>query len=312
MMLNENLVSQITEECLHEKSMKVNEILGKGFMNRTFLVEASKTKVIIRAREDDHAFNEYQKEKWCMEQALWLGIPTPKVLQIGINDFVPFMIESYIDGINGLESDKPDNIWFKIGEYARKLHSIPVSGFGLEFTDERSGHFTDYFSPTLMQQIDYNISQLTSDDVFLSLGVYSKDEKNYILDIFEYIKHRNYTIGFNHGDLSLRNTIISEDNVISLIDYGCSIAHVVPYYDFSYILGENIKGRDPNNERIQSFLSGYGISFHEFSKIKIDILAVMLLNTFDKLRWAIDKKPTEIQSISAFAKKVVTQTHTYF
>jgi thiamine kinase-like enzyme len=198
-----------------------------------------------------------------------------------------------------------------MGDYANKLNSLTVFGFGLDLQDEQNGYFADYLNPTVTHQIDYIISQLTS-DVFLSLGVYCKNKINYILEIFEYIKHCNYKIGFNHGDLSLRNTIISEDNTISLIDYGCSMAHIVPYYDFSYILGENIKGRDPNNEMIQSFINGYGISLHEFTKMKNDILAVMLFKTFDKLRWLIDNDHTEIQSVSLFAKKVLAQTHAYF
>jgi predicted Ser/Thr protein kinase len=100
-LLSEIIVSQIVKEILPEKSIKVTEIIGKGFMNRVFLVETSKTKVIVRAREENAAFNENIKEKWCMEQALKHGIPTPKVFQIGLYDSVPFMIETFIDGING-------------------------------------------------------------------------------------------------------------------------------------------------------------------------------------------------------------------
>ena len=100
--------------------------------------------------------------------------------------------------------------------------------------------------------------------------------------------------------------------IISLIDYGCSIVHIVPYYDFSYILGENVKGRDPNNEMIQNFINGYGIPLHEFEKMKKDIFDIMLFKAFDKLRSAIDKDNTEIQSVSAFAKKVLAEARALF
>jgi hypothetical protein len=46
-MLNEIFVSQIVKEFLQEESINVREIIGKGFMNRVFLLETLKTKVII-------------------------------------------------------------------------------------------------------------------------------------------------------------------------------------------------------------------------------------------------------------------------
>lgn len=60
-MLNDKLLPMISDEIL-----RINEIIGKDFMNRTFLAESVDSKYIIRAREED-TFSEYQKEKWCME-----------------------------------------------------------------------------------------------------------------------------------------------------------------------------------------------------------------------------------------------------
>lgn len=60
-MLNDKLLPIISDEILI-----INEIIGKGFMNRTFLAGSVDSKYIIRAREED-TFSEYQKEKWCME-----------------------------------------------------------------------------------------------------------------------------------------------------------------------------------------------------------------------------------------------------
>lgn len=310
-MLDDKLLSMIINPFISEEILKISEIIGKGFMNRTFLVETVVAKYIIRAREED-TVSEYRKEKWCMEQAVKLGIPTPQVLHIGKSESLSFMVETYIDGTNGLDSDNPEEVWFYIGEYARKLHSLPISGFGSELADEHDGVFASHFSPTLTQQVDYNIEQLTADDYLLSLGVYNESNLIDIYKIFDYIKQCNYKIGFNHGDLSRKNTLISKNNIVTLLDYGCAIAHAVPFYDFTYIFGETVKGREPSDSMIQSFIDGYGITRGELNSMKKDIYSVMLLNAFDKVRWAFDHHDAETEYYASFANKVLVKALIFF
>jgi aminoglycoside phosphotransferase (APT) family kinase protein len=298
----------IIHRFINEEILKTSEIIGKGFMNRTFLVETVAAKYIIRAREED-TFSEYRKEKWCMEQAEKLGIPTPQVLHIGKSESLSFMVETYIDGINGLDIDIPEEVWFYIGEYARKLHSIPISGFGSELADEHDGVFASHFNPTLTQLVDYNIEQLTSDDY---LGIFTESNLIDILKIFDYIKQCNYEIGFNHGDLSRKNTLVSKNNIVTLLDYGCAVAHAVPFFDLSYIFGETVKGREPSDSMIQSFIDGYGITRGELNSMKKDIYSVMLLNAFDKVRWAFDHHDTEIEYYASYANKVLAKTLIFF
>ncbi len=314
MVLDEKTINRIAYDFFKQPTFNISEIVGKGIVNRTFLVETFEGKFIFRAREAN-ATAEYRKEKWCLEQAHKLGVPSPQVIYIGVCEDVSYMIETCVDGINGFEGDKPEEAWFQIGSYAKKLHSIPVAGFGMELADEQNGVFTDGFSPTLERQIEYNISQLTPDDVFRSLGIYDESHLNDIVKVFEYVGWRGYRIGLNHGDLSLKNTMVDKNNNVSLIDYGCALAHVVPFYDFTYVLRDEFRANEANGTTegmIRSFMAGYGISPGEFNDMKKDIFAVMLLNAFDKARWAFDRRRESIKEYATFANKVLLNTLEFF
>lgn len=337
-MLDPKLASNIMNDVMGMKVHKVTEIVGKGFVNRTFLVQMTDRKsvtrtlsgelrdqndgkkhsllseaknqhpisYILRMREEE-AVPEYRKEKWCMEQASDLAIPVPQVLKIGNCGPVSYMIETCIHGENGLDNDNPELLWYHIGKYARKLHSIPVTGFGLALTDEENGIFSDSFSPTLEEQVDYNLTQLTAGDPLCFLGAYEKGKLNSIIEILEYVKRRNYRIGLNHGDLSRKNTIIGPDGSVTLIDFGCALAHAVPYYDFANIFGEVINGGEPDTNMLHSLAEGYGISYGGLMDMKKDIYAIMLLNAFDKARWALDQRRDEIQAYVLFADRVLAK-----
>lgn len=306
-MLDDNQLRTVIEPHLCGEILTITEIIGKGFMNRTFFMETTEARYIIRTRGED-VVKEYQKEKWCMEQAKALSIPTAEVVYIGKTESMSFMIETYIEGKNALDCDNPEEVWFYIGKYARKLHTLPVSGFGLELADGENGVFMNSFCQSIDEQVDYNLSMLTTDDYFLSYGVYTNEERKDIIRIFDYIKHRKYTIGFNHGDLSRKNMLVCKDGSFVLLDYGCAIAHAVPFYDLTYIFGETVKGREPSEGMIKSFAAGYGITIDELNTMKRDIYAVMLLNAFDKVRWAYDHNDKETEYYASFAKKVLAKT----
>ena len=247
-----------------------------------------------------------------MEQARKIQIPTSQVLFLGKYESFHYMAETYILGINGLDSNFSDEIWFQVGRLAKKFHSIPVSGFGLELSDEHRGIFRNPFQATLEEQVFYNSSCLKKDDILISLGAYEENNIPIIRSIFDYIIQSNYRIGLNHGDLSRKNTIIDNDMRVSLIDYGCAIAHIVPFYDFAYILGETVKGREPDISMLKHFANGYGISLKIIDDMKKDIFAVMLLTIFDKVRWCFAHNDKDAGYYAQFANKVLKETTQYF
>lgn len=85
------------------------------------------------------------KEKWCIEQATKVGIPSPRVLSVGVDNETAYMIHSFVIGDNGVESSVSKlYAWRQLGEYANLISSIPVEGYGEKLLDPVQGVF---FSP---------------------------------------------------------------------------------------------------------------------------------------------------------------------
>ena len=108
-------------------------------------------------------------------------------------------------------------------------------------------------------------------------------------------------IGLVHGDLSLMNVIVDTNTVI-LIDWGTAESHIVPHMEIIGILQNNLQEEDA---LFHSFLRGYGMSTEEFRDIKPDIESLAILQSTDKLRWAIEKKPDKIKEFSEKLQKLL-------
>lgn len=305
-MLDREKAANIITEFLDEPIEDIVQIMGQGLVNKVFKIRTNSNEVILRFRDETEAFEEYKKEAWCIKQASNLGIPVPEVLNVGKFGETPYMIQSYIDGSNG-ENAMVDSkiIWKKLGEYIRIIHSIEIKGFGLSMIDYENGVFGDSFNPTWIEHINYNISSITEVDKLISLNVYEKSQLSEIRNIFSELKSKKFKFGLNHSDIALRNTIVNNESEIYLIDWGCALAHIVPYYDLLSLYKGKIYSGSPNDHEIQAFLDGYGITKSEFEELKPDLYSIMLLDAFDKLRWAIDRSPSDIEAFAKYAKSVL-------
>jgi tRNA A-37 threonylcarbamoyl transferase component Bud32 len=305
-LLDREIATNIIAESSDEPIEDIVQIIGQGLVNKVFKIRTNRNEVILRFRDETEAFEEYRKEAWCIKQASNLGIPVPEVIKVGKFGETPYMIQSYINGSNGQNAMVDSKIiWKKLGEYFRIIHSIEIEGFGLNMIDYEKGVFWDSFNPTWIEHINYNISSITEDDKLISLKVYEKNQLSEIRNIFSELKSKKFKFGLNHSDIALRNTIINNESEIYLIDWGCALAHVVPYYDLLTLFKGKIYCGAPNNHEIQAFLDGYGISKSEFEELKPNLYSIMLLDAFDKLRWAIDKSPSDIEGFAKYAKSVL-------
>jgi tRNA A-37 threonylcarbamoyl transferase component Bud32 len=297
-----NIIAEFSDEPIED----ISQIIGQGLVNKVFKIRTNSNEVILRFRDEAGAFEEYRKEGWCIKQASKLGIPVPEVIRVGKFGETPYMIQSYINGSNGQNAMVDSKIiWKKLGEYIRTIHSIEIQGFGLNMIDYENGVFGDSFNPTWIEHINYNISSLTEEDKLISLNVYEKNQLSEIMNIFSELKSKKFKFGLNHSDIALRNTIINNESEIYLIDWGCALAHVVPYYDLLTLFKGKIYCGSPDDHEIQAFLEGYGISKSEFEDLKPELYSIMLLDAFDKLRWAIDKSPSDIEAFAKYAKSVL-------
>ncbi|XEC95974.1 aminoglycoside phosphotransferase family protein [Paenibacillus tarimensis] len=296
---------RIAGDFLLEQVKTSYQIIGKGFVNQVCVVETESRKVVVRMN-DTGTYPSYMKEKWCIEQAAAVGIPGPEVLSIGIVDETAYMIQAFVDGDNGLDSMVPkSDVWRQLGKYARLIHSIQVKGYGENLIDPVHGEF---HSPShagsdgsWLGYVQYNINSLTEYDRLIELGVITQMKSQKVRKLFENLKKGTFRFGLNHGDISLKNTIVNQTGQVILLDWGNAEVRPVPHGDINWLMQCQILDGDPNMEEFKAFLDGYGISVEDLA----DMRHLLLLRAFDNLRWAIDRSPDLIESYAAFAKQVV-------
>jgi aminoglycoside phosphotransferase (APT) family kinase protein len=298
--MTESQAIKIIEDYTHEKVIDVNPIINRGQVNQIYFLKTAKEKYILRTDLSEDTTNRFQKEMWCAEVANDQGVFSPKVFTIGLEGGHPYMIMSYVEGKNGDESteDEKDKIWKELGKYARKIHSIPVKGYGEGMTAH--GVFKDSWS----RYVNYNISSLTPDDKVIELEVITEKESEKMKNIFLELLNTNFNFGLIHYDLSLKNTILTTKGEVCLIDWGSAKSAPVPHLDIAEILDSSL---DENSKQFALFLEGYGLTFQEYEKIKPEMAKVNLLIHTDKLRWAIDRKKEKIGHFSQEVKDKLTK-----
>lgn len=301
---------RMAEDFLQDSIQNSYQIVDKGIVNQVCVVETKGRKIVVRMN-DKQTYSSFVKEKWCIEQAQLVGIPSPEVLSMGIIDDTAYMIQTFIEGENGSDSTKPKlDIWKQLGVYAKQMQKIPVSGYGEDLFDSFHGVFKSPPHPgsdgSWNGYVNYNSNSLTENDQLIELGVINWTESKRIRKLFEGLKDENFHFGLIHGDLSLKNTIVNHEGKIILIDWGNAEVFVAPHGELFSLLNTQLLDLGPNNEEFQAFLDGYDASEEELSCLN----SVLLLSAFDKLRWAIDRSPNDIQHFAMLARQMVDRTLT--
>ncbi len=299
--MNAQLAAQIVSSFFSEGVKTVIPIVGKGSVNRIFVVKIASREIVVRLNEAETSWQEYEKEKWCLEQASAKSVPGPKVLTLGKVGPVAYMLQTLVAGDNGEDSrfDKTA-IWRKLGQYAKIIHSIKIN----PASNSQLPHF-DNFERSWPRFLAYNIESLTPDDELIKLGVLSKAQSGIVRQLFEEIMGRQYQFGLCHRDIALRNTIVGEDGLVNLLDYGCAEINIVPYTGLATFLEWQLTENYPSEAEMTAFLAGYGISQAEFRAMQPEIETLALLRAFDTLRWAIERHPPAIAGKVRTARKVL-------
>lgn len=298
------IASSIISGLLDESLIEVTPLIGKGSVNTVFIVETVSNKVIVRMSESNDALDEYAKEAWCIEHAAARGVPVPSVISVGRCEGNAYIIQSYIAGDEGRDSPAPKlGIWRELGRYAKLIHSIGVAGFGLRLSEITQGDARKSW----LRYLEYNIESLTENDPLIKLQVLTQLQSKFLKEVFADLKGREFTFGLNHGDISLKNTIVDIRGRVNLLDWGSAEAGIVPHHDLIQILKMNMLEGDPDGEEIRAFLDGYGISATELERMMPELESLLVLRAFDKLRWAIDWNVEELDRFVSHAREAVSR-----
>ncbi|HEX6185137.1 MAG TPA: aminoglycoside phosphotransferase family protein [Pyrinomonadaceae bacterium] len=294
------LASAIVTETMGGPAARVTPVVGKGSVNKVFVAETSGGKVVVRVSDRPQAADEYAKEAWCIERAAALGVHVPEVLGVGQRDGHAFIVESFVEGDEGRDSraDRAD-LWRVLGAYARLIHTVAVPGLGLTMAEITEGDARKEWS----RHLEYNIESLTDDDPLLGLKVATREQSRAAREVFVWLRGREFVFGLNHGDLSLKNTIVDARGVVTLLDWGSAEAAAVPHHDLIQLLKMSMKEDDPDGEEFRSFLDGYGIGTDELERMMPELEALLLLRAFDKLRWALEWKAEPLAGYVGHARE---------
>ena len=272
-------------------------IQGKGEVNQVYAITANSRRAILRIN-DYSEFERFKKEEWCIESARANSIPTPKLLHVGSDDKCSYTLFEFISGDNGRTINDTNDTWYVLGKHLRLIHSIAVKGFGDTLSDITDGNTAQW-----QKYVEDNIRALRS-TLLVEKGILTSTQTAKLQALFRELMSKNFSLGLNHGDYSLANTIISSDGTPYIIDWGSAQAHIVPHHDLAVILEESLGEED---KKYTALLSGYGMTRWDYEVIKEEILVLQLLDALDKVRWAIDKAPHRVEHhsirLANFAKK---------
>lgn len=297
------IASKIASEFLNSDEISIKPI-GQGSNNKNFLAKSKNQEIVIKlsfAHKEYKALHDYKKEKWCIEKSSNKGVPGPIVLDLGQSQGRAYMIETFVPGTNGKKLTNKLHVYHELGRYTKLIHSIKVFGFGENLINPKRGIFKDSWK----KYLDYNIKSLTDKDKLIKLKVLTKDQLKEVKKIFLNIKKQKYLFGLNHGDISIWNTLVEKSGKVNLLDWGCAEAHIIPHYDFINVVGYQMEHNKPNDKEFCEFIKGYGMSQKKFEILRPELFKLMLLISFDKLRWAIDRNPVKIREFSKRAKKIL-------
>lgn len=223
-----------------------------GLTNFVFSFENDEGKFIIRISPDPTKMASFLKEQWAERAAKAAGVPVAEILEVGLERIgFPYMISRSVPGSEATHHPKRFEILQEMGRAAAAINSIKTKGFGetFDWSDNKLSHnaaFTDY----LHDEFDFKrkLSSLKKNNAV------SESRAKALARIFADAAKQKIRPVLNHGDLRLKNVIVSEDGKINaIIDWEGCISNT-PAWDLSIAL------HDLGIDGTQHFLEGYGIS----------------------------------------------------
>ena len=272
---------------------------AQGANNDIYVASGSGEKFVVKLSKphrENGALEEYRKEAWCAGRARALGVPTPQVMEVGVEAGRAFEVAAFVDGRPPLPADEAAT-WHALGSYARRIHEIPTTGWGVRFAED------GVFSESWLAHLEYNINALVPGDELLARSVFDAAMSRKLRGEFERLRRTDFQFGLCHGDITLQNMLIGEGGTSWLLDWGCAAAAVVPHYEINEIL-RTAKASPP---LLEAFLDGYQLSTETFVAMDRDLRALAAMREVDTLRWALDRKPDMIAPLSASARVVVAK-----
>ena len=270
-------------------------IVGAGSANHVFVVRSSEGTLVVRFAIDVASQDSVELEAWALTQAARHGIPSPSVVATGCLSGVPYLVQTFVEGVSGTERRTPQ-LWRTLGEYASRMHDIPITA---ETPDALFSRFGRDLPQAWRAHLQYNMGQLVRTDPLIDLGVYEIGQQGSLRARIASLEATDMTFGLNHGDLSMKNLLVPEHGAPVLIDWGSARTGPSPLLDLVGLLTAHRLQNDPSDQELLAFADGYGICLEEISETLENL---MVLEALDLVRWAIDQRPDLLAQVAESAR----------
>ncbi|MDP5172191.1 MAG: aminoglycoside phosphotransferase family protein [Bacteroidia bacterium] len=280
------LIAAVMQGDLQEPVGDLIPIHEYGSVNEVFLVRGRDDEYVIRLqREESRTVAEFAKEAWCLAAAAKVGIPSPRVLSLGRNSGWCYMIQNKLPGINGsaLSPGEQLLIWQRLGDYVRRMATIPVTGFGDKIMEGVPAAFNDRWE----RYLSYNLGMLTEEDPLILEGIFTIREHRQLKETLSELASASFSFGLTHGDLSPKNVMVDRQQVY-LLDWGTAECHVSPHMELGLLMTSDRDRLD--QQQWDAFATGLQISQDSFSAMIPTIGKLVLLKRLDKYRWATEHR----------------------
>ncbi len=278
----------------------------QGWSNFTFLAHSLSRDYIVRMRVDDRITGQrndwapYHKEEWILKQ-IQSKVPVPEVIGDGIGSVAiasevkrhAYFIQSYIEcnSADMIAADL-DPLEFRknLGAIARKINSTPCNGFGSEFNSKDNAFIHTSWSDAVYQDIrDARIDRL------ISQSVITRAEATTLTQRFLTLTTLDFKPMLYHGDFAENWSNVLADRsgtVQGVIDWELAGSGPAPQMECALLLYMMIRDGRSKQQIVRdfsAFISGYGISEHEYrERYAYDVETIILLQALKKCNRYLD------------------------
>lgn len=294
------IASAIIESATGRPPLSLRPIQGQGASNQVWDAATVQGSLILRLSPYRDTLSCYQKEAWCLDAAAKAGIPSPAVAGTGLMDDTSWMLQTKIGGLPGnLWDGDPVALWQEMGRLAAILNTIPVDGYGWQgnVTDS-SLRFTDASWPETLQKLH---GYLFSNDFLVREKILTPEQNGAAADMIAGLKAWNFRPVLTHGDLFPKNTIVGDDGMTYLIDYGGAAGGRALFFELNSICALE---KDPR--LTAAFCDGYGISGREFEVLKAELAPLVLMRSLSHAVWACTTEIPDREEELNLVRRTVT------
>ena len=234
--------------------------LSGGLSNHAFDVETDREQVVVRLADQPDKLEGYERERQAADRARAAGVPTQEVVAIGQEGAWTYSIARRLAGDPAMDHPDRLSILEELGRIARAVHGIRTVGLGPRFTwDENgTGRTSAADGAAWPAYLRHELRAYDRLHRLASLGMIERRQEESLLQTLAEVETWDGPSILNHGDLRLKNVVVSpEGHILGLIDWESSVSAVGPHWDLSIAL------HDLSIDAKQALLAGYGLSDDE-------------------------------------------------